>query len=293
MVFYTKIAVSLIAGLLAGILGISGVAGIAFFIFMFFLSTAILLTLRREVVFNLGFYKAYREGVGSSLIAFVLTWSIATSIVLGQPTIYVADSSIGPHPVSFPNGTEVPPALKPLNSTFNALYVIKLSENKTWKVMLGVYSKYNGETTLSLPKCDIIYQKTGNIVKLITRIDPEKLDRIKSRWSIEFSKEDEGIFIIYEGMRELLEEGKTTDIELREADSTYLIHVLYSANQIRLESEPLIMENNSLNMTRTPFSDTISYVCLDRGLIYAFERTLYIYRSIGFGEEYLVLERPP
>ncbi|RLG47984.1 MAG: hypothetical protein DRN92_02040 [Thermoproteota archaeon] len=293
MVFYTKIAVSLIAGLLAGILGISGVAGIAFFIFTFFLSTAILLTLKREVIFNLGFYKTYREGIGSSLIAFILTWSIATSLMLGQPTIYVADSSIGPHPVSFPNGTEVPPALKPLNSTFNAIYVIKLSENKTWKVMLGVYSQYNDETALNLPKCDLIYQKAESTVKLTTTIDPEELDQIKSRWSIKFSKEDEGVFIIYEGTRELLEEGKTIDIELKEADSTYLIHILYSANQIRLETEPLKMENNSLNMTRTPFGDTISYVCLDRGFIYAFECPLYTYRSIGFGEEYLVLERPP
>ncbi len=293
MVFYTKIAVSLIAGLLAGILGIRGVTGIAFFIFTFFLSTAILLTLKREVVFTLGFYKTYREGVGSSLIAFILTWSVATSLMLGQPTIYVSSSSIGPHPVSFPNGTEVPPALKPLNSSFNAIYVIKLSENKTWKVMLGVYSEYKDETTLNLPKCDVIYQKAENTVKLTTTIDPEKIDRIESRWNLEFSKEEEGIFIIYEGMRELLEEGKPVDIELKGEDSTYLIHVLYSVDQIRFETGPLKMENNSLNMTRTPFSDTISYVCLDQGFIYAFERTLYTYRSIRFGEEYLVLERPP
>ncbi len=293
MIFYTKIAVSLIAGLLAGILGITGVAGIAFFIFMFFLSTAILLTIKRDFVFNIGFYKTYKEGVGSSIIAFILTWSISTSLMLGQPTIYVATSSIGPQPISFPNGTVVPPTLKPLNSTYNAIYVIKPSENKTWKVMLGVYSECKDETALDLPKCRVIYQKQYNTVKLITKIDIEELTQTKSRWGIELSKEDSEVFVFYEGIRERLEEGKATSIELKEEGSTYLIHVFYSTNEIRLETDRLKMENNNLNMTMTPFSDTTSFICLQEGFLYAFERPLYTFRTIGFDEEYLVLEELP
>ncbi len=293
MIFYTKIAVSLIAGLLAGIIGISGVTGIAFFIFTFFLSTAILITIKRDAISKLGFYKTYREGVGSSLIAFLLTWSIATSLMFGQPTIYLASSSLGPHPISFPNGTTVPSTLKPLNSTFNAIYVIKRSENKTWKVMLGVYSEYDEKTTLKLSKCEVVYLKQSNTIKLTTMIDLVELTQPKSRWNIEFSKEDSEVFASNEGIKERLEEGKTTTIELRGEDYTYVVHILYFADHLRLETEPIKVKQKGLNLTETPFSDTISYIFFDENFLYAFEYVLYTSRTIGFDEEYLVLEKVP
>lgn len=293
IIFYTKVAVSLAAGLLAGILGIGGIAGIAFFIFMFFLSTAILLTLKRDLIFKLGFYKAYREGVGSSLIAFMLTWSIATSLMLNQPTLYVASTSFGPHPISFTNGTVVPSNLKPLNSTFNAVYVIKSSENKTWKVMLGVYSDYDGETTLELSRCSVTYIKSDNAVKLSSTISLETLNQSKFRWGIEFSKENSKVFMTYEGKKERLEEGEVITLELRGAASTYSVHISLFENHLKLEAGPISMEDNSLNLTGTPFSDTISFVVVEEEFIYAFEYYLYTSRTIGFEEEYLVLEKPP
>jgi hypothetical protein len=249
--------------------------------------------LKRDLIFKLGFYKAYREGVGSSLIAFMLTWSIATSLMLNQPTIYMASTSIGPHPISFPNGTLVPPNLKPLNSTFNAVYVIKSSENKTWKVMLGVYSDYDRETTLELSRCSVTYIKSGNTVKLSSTISLEKLNQSKFRWGIEFSMEDSEVFMTYEGRKERLEEGGVKTVELRGAASTYSVRISLLPDHLKLEAGPISMEDNSLNLTMTPFSDTISFVMVDEEFIYAFEYYLYTPRTIGFEEEYLVLEKPP
>ena len=293
MIFYTKIAVSLIAGLIAGAIGISGIVGIAFFILTFFLSTALFLTLKRDTILNLGFYKIYREGIGSSFIAFLLTWSIATSLTLGQPTIYLATSSIGPHPICYSNGTPVPPSFRPLNSTFNAVYVVKLSENKTWKIMLGVYSEYEDKVILELPKCSVIYLKSNNTIELSTTISLEELTQNRTRWGIKFAKEDSIIFAVYEGTRVRLEEGRTLTIELRGDASTYLVYMTLYPDHLQIETEFLKVEGNSLNLTGTPFSDTICFICLRDNQIYAFESHIYTYRTIGFEDEYLVLEKTP
>ncbi len=293
MIFYIKVVFSLVAGIIAGIAGMSGVKGISFFILIFFLSATIFLTFKREAVLRLGFYRTYREAIGSSLIAFLLTWSITMSILAGKPSLYTAPTTLGPHPISFSNGTMVPSKLKPLNLTFNAVYVVKPIDDKNWKLMLGVYSSLNEKTSLELSKCNLTYFKSENAFILTSSIKLEELKEPRSRWEIEFSRKNSILLIAHEGIEKKLKEGESTSIMLEGPGLSCRVRISYIKQEVRLETSPIQLDGTSLNLTGSPFKDTIVYVCLSEGRLYAFELYFNTIRTVGFEDAYLVLKRPP
>lgn len=96
-VFFIKVSASCLLGIVAGILKISAALGISLFVLLLFLTGFLYFTSGRK---ELGLYSVYREGAGTSLLGFILMWSLFLTLAGGGVTIYVVEAnSSGVYPL--------------------------------------------------------------------------------------------------------------------------------------------------------------------------------------------------
>ncbi|MGC8931952.1 MAG: EMC6 family protein [Candidatus Methanodesulfokora sp.] len=111
--FFIKVALSCLLGIIAGIFKISASLGISIFIFLLFLIGFLYFNSGRK---ELGLYSVYREGIGTSFLGFILIWSLFLTIAGGGITIYAVEA----------NGTGIYPLVKvtgPSALDYNISYV--------------------------------------------------------------------------------------------------------------------------------------------------------------------------
>lgn len=88
--FFLKVAASCLLGIISGILKVSAFLGVSLFILLLFLTGFLYFNSGRK---ELGLYSVYREGAGTSLLGFILMWSLFLTIAGGGITIYAVNAN--------------------------------------------------------------------------------------------------------------------------------------------------------------------------------------------------------
>ncbi len=126
--FWLKLSLSSLAGLLAGVAGLSATEGLTLFFFTDIAAGTALLTWRREAVSEVGVYKAYREFFMTSFLAFFLLWTLSLNVAAGGVAIYLASPVEGVQ--------ELRPVVPRDGFPYNALWILN-STDETYTALVG------------------------------------------------------------------------------------------------------------------------------------------------------------
>ncbi len=148
-VYYFRVALSSLVGLVSGIAGLSPMEGLSLFLLAYFLVTPISLKLWGSKLRDAGLMKLYREALGSSFMALLLVWTLAINLAGSGVVIYVVRTSqSGIYPIQTVDGRVVGPDERPL-AGYNAV-MLNLSGRNIKDIYVGSYARASSETEVVL-----------------------------------------------------------------------------------------------------------------------------------------------
>ena len=144
-VYYLRVTLSAVVGLLSGVFGLSAPEGLTLFLFTYFLVTPLSLKLWGKDLKDMGLMKIYREGLGSSLLSLLLIWTLVINLLGPGVTMFVVRAtSSGAYPIQTIDGRTVAPDEHPLEG-YNAALISFDDKGNVVKVLLGAYTRGNQE----------------------------------------------------------------------------------------------------------------------------------------------------
>lgn len=290
LLFWMKIGISSVAAIVAGIFYMEAVEGMALFILALFLSSAILVTFRRSILERLTVGRVYREGIGTSLLTFLLIWALTFNLLGKAPVIYLlASRELGPQPISFVNGTLVPPGVQALGGRFNAVNIEESPEVGPVELFVGFYAKRGGVVEIELTTGRIVYDSRKDTFVIVNSSVVEAGQNATLPWGLSCVQPPGHVFIEFDLHRVELEQGSWSQLDLSHGGVLYTISATYSTAMgsvnITLMSSPL----EPGDLTPTPFQNSSSLVLLQNDFLFAFEPgTHFMLRTLRVGDSYLV-----
>lgn len=148
-VYGFRLLVSSLVGLLNGFLRLDPSIGILAFIFAYFLVTPISLRVWREELKVIGLMEIYKEAIGASILALILTWSLSMSLTGYGIAIYVVKANGGGiYPIETLDGRMLPPNNEDLFG-YNAVF-LTLSNSTVNRVRIGACIEKREELSLRI-----------------------------------------------------------------------------------------------------------------------------------------------
>ncbi|MEM0036318.1 MAG: hypothetical protein QXJ48_06545 [Candidatus Korarchaeum sp.] len=148
-VYGFRLLVSSLVGLLNGSLRLDPSIGILAFIFAYFLVTPISLRVWREELKVIGLMEIYKEAIGASILALILTWSLSMSLTGYGIAIYVVKANgSGIYPIETLDGRMLPPNNEDLFG-YNAVF-LTLSNSTVNRVRIGACIEKREELSLRI-----------------------------------------------------------------------------------------------------------------------------------------------
>ncbi|MEM2810999.1 MAG: hypothetical protein QW187_04130, partial [Candidatus Korarchaeum sp.] len=148
-VYGFRLLVSSLVGLLNGFLRLDPSIGILAFIFAYFLVTPISLRVWREELKVIGLMEIYKEAIGASILALILTWSLSMSLTGYGIAIYVVKANgSGIYPIETLDGRMLPPNNEDLFG-YNAVF-LTLSNSTVNRVRIGACIEKREELSLRI-----------------------------------------------------------------------------------------------------------------------------------------------
>lgn len=148
-VYGFRLLVSSLVGLLNGFLRLDPSIGILAFIFAYFLVTPISLRVWREELKVIGLMEIYKEAIGASILALILTWSLSMSLTGYGIAIYVVKANGGGiYPIETLDGRMLPPNNEDLFG-YNTVF-LTLSNSTVNRVRIGACIEKREELSLRI-----------------------------------------------------------------------------------------------------------------------------------------------
>ncbi|MEM1984502.1 MAG: hypothetical protein QXR35_00090 [Candidatus Korarchaeum sp.] len=148
-VYGFRLLVSSLVGLLNGFLRLDPSIGILAFIFAYFLVTPISLRVWREELKVIGLMEIYKEAIGASILALILTWSLSMSLTGYGIAIYVVKANgSGIYPIETLDGRMLPPNNEDLFG-YNTVF-LTLSNSTVNRVRIGACIEKREELSLRI-----------------------------------------------------------------------------------------------------------------------------------------------
>ncbi len=180
-VYYFRVALSSLVGLVSGIAGLTPMEGLSLFLLAYFLVTPISLKLWRDELKDTGLMKLYREALGSSFLALLLIWTLVINLMgPGVPIYVVRASQSGIYPIQTIDGRTVGPDERPL-AGYNAVS-LKLSGQNIEDIYVGSYAKKRDVTKIMLGHTEITLSgdkiRLSGIYNLSIESDYRRMSRL-------------------------------------------------------------------------------------------------------------------
>ncbi|MDK2383305.1 MAG: hypothetical protein QI199_00665 [Candidatus Korarchaeota archaeon] len=157
-VYYLRVALLSLVGLVSGIAGLTPMEGLSLFLLAYFLVTPLSLKLWGDELKDLGLMKLYREALGSSFLALLLIWTLVINLMgPGVPIYVVRASQGGIYPIQTIDGRIVGPGERPL-AGYNAVY-LKLTDHNIEDIYIGSYAKKGDLTKVILGRTEVTLSK--------------------------------------------------------------------------------------------------------------------------------------
>lgn len=168
-VYSFRLLASSLTGLLNGLLKADPSLGILAFILAYFLVTPISLRIWRDELKDLGLMALYKEAIGASLLALILTWSLAMSFTGQGIVIYaVRANQSGVHPIETLDGKILPPGNEELFG-YNSV-LLNFSNGVLKGAKLGICFEGSSDFTSRMGDYDL--KLTQSEVSVSVEVDP-------------------------------------------------------------------------------------------------------------------------
>ncbi len=279
-VYYFRVLVSSLAGLISGLAGLSSMEGLSLFLLVYFLVTPISLRLWGDELRDTGLMKLYKEAIGSSFLAFLLIWVLVINLMGVGVSIYVVRaSSSGIYPIQTIDGRTIGPDERPF-AGYNVVF-INISKGKIKDIYVGTYAKKSYKITqLYLDNTEIRIWNNGTL--FIEGNYSLSSDRDLARMKNLF-----GNVTLYRNGSIIL-----NNTEIRVGESTKLIlrnvtvNIFYNRDAIHLE-----LASDLNKISEYPISAFISFVKEKGDYIYVFDslKPVWKTRTARVDESYLVV----
>lgn len=153
-VYSFRLLVSMLVGLLNGFLRLDPSIGILAFILAYFLVTPLSLRIWREELKGIGLMELYREAIGASILALILTWSLSMSFTGYGVMIYVVKANgSGVYPIETLDGRMLPPNNEDLFG-YNVVS-LTLSNNVVNHIRIGACIERGENLSLKMGNYDL------------------------------------------------------------------------------------------------------------------------------------------
>lgn len=164
-IYYFRLAISSLVGLLSGLINLGPLEGLSLFLLTYFLVTPISLRLWGRDLREMGLMKIYREGLGSSILALLLVWTLAINLVgLGVPMYVVRTGQSGIFPLQTVEGRVIGPNEASLVG-YNAVLLNLTNDNKIEDMLVGTYAKDLGNyVEVNLRRTRVVLYKNGTVL---------------------------------------------------------------------------------------------------------------------------------
>lgn len=126
--FWLKLSLASLTGIIAGLIGLSATEGLTLFFFTDVAAGTAFLTWKKGAVSEMGIYKAYREFLVTSFLAYFLLWTLTLNFTAGGVALYLAAPSIGIQ--------ELRPVIPSENFPYNALWILNTTD-ETYTALVG------------------------------------------------------------------------------------------------------------------------------------------------------------
>ena len=285
-IYYFRLAISSLVGLLSGLINLGPLEGLSLFLLTYFLVTPISLRLWGRDLRETGLMKIYREGLGSSILALLLVWTLAINLVgPGVPMYVVRTGQSGIFPLQTMEGRVIGPNEASLVG-YNAVLLNLTNDNKIEDMLVGTYAKDLGNyVEVNLRRTRVVLYKNGTVLiegtySLSDSTDMKRLHKIF------------GNITLYRNGTLLLNSttlvpGGSSTIKLGEAS----IEVSYlSKGIITLKTTALANENN----ISFPADAFISKIVRKDGYIYIFDalKPSWRTRTARVDDSYIIVLPP-
>ncbi|RLG44294.1 MAG: hypothetical protein DRN78_00400 [Thermoproteota archaeon] len=285
-IYYFRLAISSLVGLLSGLINLGPLEGLSLFLLTYFLVTPISLRLWGRDLREMGLMKIYREGLGSSILALLLVWTLAINLVgPGVPMYVVRTGQSGIFPLQTVEGRVIGPNEASLVG-YNAVLLNLTNDNKIEDMLVGTYAKDLGNyVEVNLRRTRVVLYKNGTVLiegtySLSDSTDMKRLHKIF------------GNITLYRNGTLLLNSttlvpGGSSTIKLGEAS----IEVSYlSKGIITLKTTALANENN----ISFPADAFISKIVRKDGYIYIFDalKPSWRTRTARVDDSYIIVLPP-
>lgn len=281
-VYYFRIALASLVGLASGIIRLSPLEGLSLFLLAYFLVTPLSLRLWGQELRNTGLMKLYREALGSSFLALLLTWTLVMNLVgSGVPVYVVRASQSGIYPIQTVDGRVAGPEDR-LLAGYNAV-LLNISNRGIEDIYVGSYAKAAGVTEIELGNTKVRISRSNDEIllrgeyDLSNGIDSMRMRNLLGNITIFLN----GTLIFNVSHR--LNPGESEVIK----SGSSVIKVSYKAPRI------LAVEINSTkgNLSAYPVSVFIRSIQEEGGFIFVFDsiRPVWRTRTARVDDSYLVV----
>ncbi len=282
-VYYFRVALSSLVGLVSGIAGLTPMEGLSLFLLAYFLVTPLSLKLWGDELKDMGLMKLYREALGSSFLALLLIWTLVINLMgPGVPIYVVRASQGGIYPIQTIDGRIVGPDERPL-AGYNAVY-LKLTGHNIEDIYVGSYAKMGDLTKVILGHTEVTLSKGEICISGIYNLSIESDYKRMSKLLGNITMFVNGTLIINGTMK--LNPGETKELTY----NSTVMEVSHTAPGL------LDIEINSTRdkITEYPVSAFISSIEEKEGYIFVFDsvKPFWKTRTARVDDSYVVVLPP-
>ncbi len=164
-IYYFRLAISSLVGLLSGLINLGPLEGLSLFLLTYFLVTPISLRLWGRDLREMGLMKIYREGLGSSILALLLVWTLVINLVgPGVPMYVVRAGQSGIFPLQTMEDRVIGPNEASLVG-YNAVLLNLTTDNKIEDMLVGTYAKDLGNyVEVNLRRTRVVLYKNNTVL---------------------------------------------------------------------------------------------------------------------------------
>ncbi len=167
-VYGFRLLTSSLVGILNGLLRVEPSIGILTFILAYFLVTPLSLMIWRGELKEIGLMELYKEAIGTSLLALILTWSLSMNLTGYGVVIYVVKANgSGIYPIETLDGRKLPPG----NGELFGYYAVNLtlSNGVVNRVRIGACLERGEKTSLMMGNYELTFR--GDELTLRTHLN--------------------------------------------------------------------------------------------------------------------------
>ncbi len=126
--FWLKLSLASLTGIIAGLIGLSATEGLTLFFFTDVSAGTAFLTWKKGAISEVGIYKAYREFFMTSFLAYFLLWTLTLNLTAGGVALYLAAPTAGVQ--------ELRPIIPSENFPYNVLWMLNITD-ETYTALIG------------------------------------------------------------------------------------------------------------------------------------------------------------